>query len=69
MFGKYVGEFSFLLISIVCCFYCVGSYLKIIYKSILVLLILKFFEVFCILKVCLYFYIKSDIIKCCCLIR
>lgn len=53
--GKHAVEFSCSLILIVCCPHCVRSYLKITYKSITALSILKHPEASCILKVHLYF--------------
>ena len=54
--GEHAVDFSCSLILIICCPHCVRSYLKITYKSITALLILKLPDASCILKVRLYFY-------------
>lgn len=54
--GEHAVDFSCSLILIICCPHCVRSYLKITYKSITALLILKLPDASCILKVHLYFY-------------
>lgn len=60
--GKHAFESSYSLILIIYCPHCVRSNLKITYKSIIALLILKLPEASCILKVHLCFIVKSDMI-------